>query len=779
MAQRVHLHVGTPKSGTTYLQAALWANRTELAARGLLYPGRRPFDQNRASMDGRQGRLDPDHSPAPRVWPRIRSEVAAYDGSAVLSNEWWVAASEEHARAAVDSLGGPDRVHVVVSTRSLVRLVPAAWQESLKVGRGHALGDFVRGLDDPGNKWSWDVVDPARVAGAWARVVGPDHVRVVTVPEAPTTGDLLWQRFAASVDVDVAGLEVPARTANESLSVQAARLLQDYGPALREEVDALTTGTASWRARARWLRNTVVRRALVDVPGDPIGVDDALLTELRDRGEASVSRLRDLGCQVVGDLSDLLDGTNRSGSRHPDDVSAAELVEAGRVLAVGLLRDRIEAGDSAARTDDPDGPGDPDDTGDTEEAAPDPAEGTLRRFTFLVPSAYAPGGIARVVSTVANELVRRGCEVSVITLVRPTAEPYFHFDPAVRLLPLQDRYDPARPHRQRPRARNDRHADERVRQLDSQPSALADGARKTFTAYVDLLLQECLESMPPGVFVSTRPEFAVAASRWAAPGSVLLHQEHLSFVPRPVHLREALRDTVLGRDGTRALDAFLTLTDADLERWVEFLGPTAVRTDVIPNPIPFTIGEPAPLTSKVVVAAGRLTMQKGFERLISAWAPLVGTHPDWRLDIYGEGGLHDDLAAQIADLGLGDRVRLAGVTPEFEARLAEASIYAMSSRFEGLPMVLLEACSKGVPPVSFDCPEGPRQLIEDGVNGLLVPEGDIPALTDGLRRLMDDAALRRRLGAGALETARNYQVEAVADRWLELVDEVAPRPAVT
>ena len=103
-------------------------------------------------------------------------------------------------------------------------------------------------------------------------------------------------------------------------------------------------------------------------------------------------------------------------------------------------------------------------------------------------------------------------------------------------------------------------------------------------------------------------------------------------------------------------------------------------------------------------------------RLVSAWAPLAESRPDWRLDIYGHGSRHDSLAAQIEELGIGHRVRLAGVTDQFEQRLQEASIYAMSSRFEGLPMVLLEALSKGVPPVSFDCPEGPRQLIESGVN---------------------------------------------------------------
>ena len=96
-----------------------------------------------------------------KVWTRFCRQAESFDGTVVLSNEWYLAADREQAAAAVEQLGG-DRVHVVVTTRNLVRLVPAAWQESLKVGRGTSLGDFVAGLDDPDNKWTWDVVDPCR-----------------------------------------------------------------------------------------------------------------------------------------------------------------------------------------------------------------------------------------------------------------------------------------------------------------------------------------------------------------------------------------------------------------------------------------------------------------------------------------------------------------------------------------------------------------------------------------------------------------------------------------
>jgi len=759
VAQRVHLHVGTPKSGTTYLQDTLWQNRASLAERGLLFPGRRPFDHNRASGDVRRGRhLGGTDKPA--AWNRLRRAVARHEGTAVLSNEWYVAASAPQARAAVEQLGG-DIVDVVITTRTLVRLVPAAWQESLKVGRGTSLGDFVDLLDAPSTKWRWGVLDPALVAHQWAEVVGPERVHVVTMPEQTDDRDLLWTRFATTLGLTDVPVDRPPRRVNESLSVEATRLLQELGPDLAAEADRVDS---TWRGRSTWLREEVVRGILADLPGAPIGVGPELRERLLERAAASVADLRDLGCRVTGDLDELLEGTDRPGSRHPDTVTPTELLDGARALASGLLRARIAAGTGDAG-------GATEKTPATTAPAADPARS--RRVTFLVPSAYYAGGIARTVFTCANELAARGFEVGVITLNRSAEKPYFDVDPRIRITALQQRWNPDDPEQPLPRVRRDPRAGERERALDAQPSSLAPKTHKTFTAYVDARLEEELSALPPGVVVTTRPEFAVAAARWADPQSILLHQEHLSFLPRPAQLRQALRQVSVDSAGRR-IDALLTLTEADLERWRELLGDdaTGLRTGVIPNPTPFQVGDPAPLTSTVVIAAGRFTAQKGFERLVRAFAPLARTHPEWQLRIYGTGPQQAMVEAEVEKADVGDRILLPGVTDAFEQELANASVYAMSSRYEGLPMVLLESLSKGVPPVSFDCPEGPRQLIEDDRNGVLVPEGDVPALTDALRRLMDDDDLRRRLGAGALESARGYQVGPVVDQWVTLIDEI-------
>ncbi|GAB2444554.1 hypothetical protein GCM10027062_25590 [Nocardioides hungaricus] len=340
MAQRVDLHVGTPKSGTTFLQSTLWANRERLLERGVLYPGKRAFDQNRASMQVRSGaHLDVGRD-AP-VWRSFCGQAAEYDGQVVLSNEWWLAATRRQAEAAVEQIGGSGSgiVHVVITTRSPVLAVPAAWQESLKVGRGTSLPDFVAALDGAG-KWTWEVLDPAVVARRWAGIVGPERVHVVTTPPAGGAPDLLWRRFAETAGFSPEGLELPS-PANESLSVQGARLLQEYGPALLAEI---VRADASGNGAARWLRNTLVRQVLVGVAGEPIGVGPELRDRLLERGAESARRLRELGVRVTGDLDDITTGEDRPGARHPDSVTDAEVVAAGRALAVGQLRLRMLAG---------------------------------------------------------------------------------------------------------------------------------------------------------------------------------------------------------------------------------------------------------------------------------------------------------------------------------------------------------------------------------------------------------------------------------------------------
>ena len=197
-----------------------------------------------------------------------------------------------------------------------------------------------------------------------------------------------------------------------------------------------------------------------------------------------------------------------------------------------------------------------------------------------------------------------------------------------------------------------------------------------------------------------------------------------------------------------ALDAVVVLGEAErapLEAVVRDALCTRSRT-----PCPCPCGRAARLDQPVVVAAGRLVRAKRYDRLIRAFATVAAAHPDWRLRICGRGPERSALQALVAELELDEHVLLVGPVRDIEAELEAASIFALSSRVEGLPLALLEAMAKGLAVVSFDSPAGPREVIEHGVDGLLVPAADEAALARAICGLIESEALRARLGAAAV-----------------------------
>ncbi len=216
----------------------------------------------------------------------------------------------------------------------------------------------------------------------------------------------------------------------------------------------------------------------------------------------------------------------------------------------------------------------------------------------------------------------------------------------------------------------------------------------------------------------------------------------------------------------RRLDKFVVLTHEDFSFWQGFTNIT-----VIPNPIYTYPGHGSTCTSRQVIAVGRYTYQKGFDLLINTWVAVHERHPDWTLRIFGAGE-PEAYRQLVRDKQLEDTVFCEGATNDVYAQYDESSIFVLSSRYEGLPLVLIEAMSAGLPCVAFTCPCGPRDCIDDGKDGLLVEAGNTTKLADAICRLIEDEPLRQQMGAAARQHALQFREENIMHRWIELFEEI-------
>ncbi|MGW8802267.1 glycosyltransferase [Streptomyces sp. NPDC055775] len=214
------------------------------------------------------------------------------------------------------------------------------------------------------------------------------------------------------------------------------------------------------------------------------------------------------------------------------------------------------------------------------------------------------------------------------------------------------------------------------------------------------------------------------------------------------------------------VDRMLVLTREDADLWIR--EGRMNNVGFMPNPLPFLPSAPSPRARPVVLSVGRLTDQKGIDMLLDAWAEVAPHHPEWTLEIHGDGEDEEALKAQSREAGLDDSVQWCGRTADVQGALDGGSIFVMSSRGEGFPLALMEAMAAGLPSVAFDCAPGVREIVSDGRDGLLAPLGSTSELAAHLRTLISDSALRDRMGDAARENVRRFSTDQVVRRWEEL-----------
>ena len=353
------------------------------------------------------------------------------------------------------------------------------------------------------------------------------------------------------------------------------------------------------------------------------------------------------------------------------------------------------------------------------------------KLLFVIGDISAYGGTERVATEIATALAQAGHEVSILSLFGP-AEPWFDIPDTVV--------------------------------VTSADLEVAGGSLRRAAAISRYLKAEAHASGADVMILVDTILFAFCVPWvWRSPTKVICWEHFNLTTNHGTRMRDLARLAA-----SRLSDRVVVLTERDARAWREKYR-ISDRVQAIWNPIPrfpesdqvATRAHGKPL---VALAVGRLTRQKGFDLLLRAWAGVGEARESWMLRIVGGGEEEDALKLLAADLGIEDSVVFVGQVRDMAVEYAAADLFVMSSRWEGLPMTLLEAQHFGLPSISTDCPTGPREVLSGGSGWLVEPEDPV-ALADGLKELLSCQEKRAELAAAARDNAQHYQPERIRKEW--------------
>ena len=347
---KIFLHIGEPKTGTTFLQQVIWRNRSELAAQGVVLPGHHPQDHFRASQDLRgiaQAPSDPAGSWTGE-WEILARQAQQAPNVAVISHELFSAANAEQADQAVRSLQ-PGEVHIVLTVRDIATLLPAEWQETVKHRNARGWEEWLEDVidresssDDRRQWWFWRVHDTSAILGIWSRNVSAERVHVIITPPRETAHDLLWQRFASLLDIDANSVDLTRARPNSSLGMPEIEFLRRLNEALPEEVP---DWFYMWN-----VKEAVAHRALAArSPGGRLVLPTGRDAWAKEQAEILIATLRNSQYDLIGDLDQLRPPPVTEPSASPADQSAEQILAAAVDAAAALVVNHYHKAHPVAR----------------------------------------------------------------------------------------------------------------------------------------------------------------------------------------------------------------------------------------------------------------------------------------------------------------------------------------------------------------------------------------------------------------------------------------------
>ena len=331
MVDRVFIHIGLPKTATTYLQSIFWSAKDDLRAGGVALPGNGHGDHRWASRIVRDYEgLDKRPQAQRSAWKRVRNELRRNSGTGLISHELLASASVEQAQRMVAELPTDD-VHVVVTAREPLGLFTASWQETVKIGSTTPLSEYSpTASEDPSDTWNWRTLDLGLVLQRWAQAVPPERIHVLVLdPKAPR--DDVWHRFAGIIGFDSSAVEVEAPMENSSLGVAEVETLRRVNQDLQGPWSGLDRGSI--------LRRYLAEQRLVPRKGERFWPEPEQVEDARRRGEDTVAHLKSAAYDISGDLENLRVPLDLPDRRLTSSVTDSEVAQVATALAAEMLAD--------------------------------------------------------------------------------------------------------------------------------------------------------------------------------------------------------------------------------------------------------------------------------------------------------------------------------------------------------------------------------------------------------------------------------------------------------